>query len=110
MAYDEFLAERIRHLIAPYSEHITEKKMFGGISFMYKGKMSVGIVKNDLCVRFLEDKYPDLLNEEHVRPMDFTGKPLKEMAFVSSEGFENEEDLKRWIHISIEHAEAKAES
>ena len=109
MAFDEFLADRIRHFLSPYGNDISEKKMFGGLSFLYKGKMSVGIVKEDLCVRYLESEHPDLMNHKFVRPMDFTGKPMKEMAFVSSEGFENDDDLRKFIKMGIDHAISKSD-
>ena len=107
MAFDEELAQRIRLKLEPYSNDILEKRMFGGLSFLYKGKMSVGILKSELCVRYLEDKYPDLLNEPNVRPMDFTGKPMKEMAYISQDSFQNDEDLMKWIDMGIEHARSK---
>ena len=108
MAFDESLALRIRTLIEPFSNDIIEKKMFGGISFLYKGKMSVGIVKEELCVRFLESEYPNILSQKNVRPMDFTKKPMKEFAYVSQDALQNDEDLLKWIKIGIEHAEGNA--
>ena len=74
---------------------------------MYKGKMSVGIVKEDLCVRVLSPKGQGELQKLNVRPMDFTGKPMKEMIFVSPEGFQSEQELAHYINLGIEHAESK---
>ena len=81
--------------------------MFGGLAFLYKGKMTVGIVKNDLMVRVPADKMDDILNKTHVRPMDFTSKPLKEFVYVSKEGSVNEEQLQHWIELGLEHAKNK---
>jgi len=106
MAFDESLALRVRTLLEPFSKEIIEKKMFGGISFLYKGKMSVGIIKDELCVRFLSSKHPNLLSLPNVRPMDFTKKPMKEFAFVSQDAFQNNEELLAWIKMGIEHAES----
>lgn len=36
MAYDEGVAERLRELFARHPG-VTEKKMFGGLAFMYRG-------------------------------------------------------------------------
>jgi TfoX/Sxy family transcriptional regulator of competence genes len=107
MAYNEEIAARIRQHLSPMSDLITEKKMFGGLSFLYKGKMSVGIVKDDLCVRALSPNDQEELKKENVRPMDFTGKPMKEMIFVSSPGFSLETDLAHYINLGIAHAESK---
>lgn len=50
MAYNEKLAGRISLLLKP-QKGVKEKKMFGGIAYMLKDKMFVGIVKDDLMVR-----------------------------------------------------------
>ena len=107
MAFDESLALRIRNLTELLPEDFTEKKMFGGLSFLYKGKMTVGIVKDELCVRYLENEYPDLLDRPNVRPMDFTGKPMKEMAYVSQDALQSDEDLMKFIKMGVDHAKSK---
>ncbi|MEO9965824.1 MAG: TfoX/Sxy family protein [Reichenbachiella sp.] len=107
MAYNEELASRIKQHLLPFGGDITEKKMFGGLCYLYKGKMSVGIVKDELCVRVISPKDQEELKRDHVRPMDFTGKPMKEFVFVSAEGFLSEPDLAHWVNLGIEHAESK---
>ncbi|KQC29366.1 TfoX/Sxy family protein [Flagellimonas eckloniae] len=107
MPYNEEIAIRIRHAVALFPEEFTEKKMFGGVAFLYKGKMTVGPVKNDLMVRVVGTKMDVVLRQEHVRPMDFTGKAMKEFIFVSPEGFKTEEQLQNWIELGLEHAKSK---
>ena len=81
MAYDEYLAERIRKALKR-RKGITEKKMFGGICLLLDGNMVGGVVNDDLMVRVGPDGYEDALKQPHARPMDFTGKPLKGMVYV----------------------------
>lgn len=111
MAYNEELAKRIRMAVKLFPTHIyedfQEKKMFGGLAFLYQGKMTVGIVKNDLMVRVPSDKMDAILSKVHVRPMDFTNKPLKEFVYVCEEGFVTEEQLQHWIELGLEHAKSK---
>ncbi|WP_420600885.1 TfoX/Sxy family protein [Flagellimonas sp.] len=107
MAYNEELVKRIRNAITIFPEDFTEKKMFGGVAFLYQGKMTVGPVKNDLMVRVIGSKMDTFLQQEFVRPMDFTGKPMKEFIFVSPEGFKTEEQLQHWIELGLEHAKSK---
>lgn len=107
MAYNEELAARLRQHLSSFGDDITEKKMFGGLCYLYKGKMSVGIVKDDLCVRVVSPKDQDELKKDFVRPMDFTGKALKEFVYVSPDGFASETDLAHWVNLGIEHAESK---
>jgi len=106
MAYNEFLADRIRRSMVSQKAQIEEKKMFGGLTFMLKGKMCCGIVKDELMVRIIENKYDEALKDPHARPMDFTNRPMKGFLFISPEGFDSEEDLERWVGMGVEYVES----
>ena len=84
MAYDEQLADRVREVIAS-EPGLTERKMFGGLAFMLDGHMCCGIVGDELMLRLGVDGADDALEHDHVRPMDFTGRPMAGMVFVSAE-------------------------
>ena len=103
MAYDEGLAQRIREVLNDRSD-VSEKKMFGGIAFMVRGHMSVGIVKDDLMVRVGPEAYEDLVLEPHARRMDFTGRPMIGFLYVASEGLEADADLERWVERGLAYA------
>jgi len=107
MAYNELLAARIRAQLNLFPENFTEKRMFGGLSFLYQGKMTVGIVKNELAVRIIDSKMEAELANKFVRPMDFTKRPMKEFVYVSSDGFRTEEQLLHYIELGLEHAKSK---
>ncbi len=107
MAFDPQLANRIREQLKFFPEEFTEKRMFGGLSFLYQGKMTVGILKDELIVRIVENKMETELTKDHVRPMDFTKQPMKEFVFVSQEGIKTETDLLHYIELGLEHAKSK---
>ncbi|NNL09379.1 MAG: TfoX/Sxy family protein [Croceitalea sp.] len=107
MAYNHLLAERVQAALKIFNGDFTEKKMFGGIAFLYKGKMTVGVINDDLMVRVIGDKMNEVLNMKKVRPMDFTGKPMKEFVFVAAEAIQTEEQLQFWIELGLEHAKSK---
>ena len=75
MAYDEELAERVRDVLAT-EDGLTERKMFGGLAFMVRGRMACGIVGNDLMLRLGADSAERALERPHARPMDFTGPAM----------------------------------
>lgn len=104
MPYDQFLADQLRTIVRVYGHDIKEKHMFGGLCFMYKGKMAIGIIKNELVVRVVPTKYQLELEKEGVRPMDFTGKPMKEFIYVS---LDSTSQLNYWVTLGIEHAKTK---
>jgi hypothetical protein len=51
--------------------------MFGGVAFMFNGKMCCGVIKVDLPVRVGPEQNDKALALPNSRPMDFTGKPMK---------------------------------
>ena len=105
MAYDEGLAERLRDLFADHLG-ITEKKMFGGLAFMYRGHLLVGIIGDALLARVGPTEYADVLKRPHVREMDFTGKPMKGYVYVDAAGFESDTDLSKWIGLCLRFNES----
>jgi TfoX/Sxy family transcriptional regulator of competence genes len=103
MAYDEGLAERIRGILDERLD-IAEKRMFGGIAFMVRGHMAIGIVKDDLMVRVGPDAYEALVRQPHARRMDFTGRPMKGFVFVASAGLEADAALREWVELGVRYA------
>ena len=96
MAYDETLAQRIREALTG-DPAITEKKMFGGIAFLRRGLMFVGISDSSLMARVGKANYADSLNRKHVREMDFTGKPMQGYVFVGVQGIKTDKQLRFWL-------------
>src|SRR5262245_65968517 len=95
MPYDQDLAARIRRVLRR-RPNISGRQMFGGLAFMYKGKMCCGIVGRDLMVRILEKDMPSALKHPHVRPMDFTGKPLGGIVYVAPQGVAEGDSFRSW--------------
>lgn len=102
MAYDEYLAERVRNSLKQKSVFFEEKKMFGGLCFMVDEKMCVGITRNDLMVRIDPEKQDKLLKKEGARLMDFTHKPMNGFLNVSAEGVDMEDDLNDWVQLCLD--------
>lgn len=103
MAYDEALAERVRRALKSEAQ-ITEKKMFGGVAFLLEGKMSLGILGKDLVVRVNPQEQDKLLLYPHVRPMDFTGRPMKGFLYVAPKATASGAGLASWIKRSLAFA------
>ena len=104
MAYDEALAARIRDILDEELE-ATEKKMFGGIAYMHRDHMFIGIVKDELMVRVGPDAQDKALKKKGVRPMDFTGRPLKGYVYVEPASFKTKAALRKWIHAGRDFVE-----
>src|SRR5271165_2548891 len=96
MSYDETLASRIRAALDERTD-VVEKKMFGGLCFMVGGAMCCGLTKTDFMVRVGPDQYDNALAQPHTRPMDFTGRPLAGMVYVTPEGLRSSAALAKWV-------------
>ena len=106
MAYDEDLADRAR-AVMPTDADVTERKMFGGLAFLLKGHMFAGIVGDELMVRIGDEAAQRALELDHVREMDFTGRPMKNMIFVQPAGLHGPA-LERWITAAADYARTLA--
>ena len=96
MAYDEKLAARVRKTLQQVPG-VEERKMFGGLAFLLNGHMFCGIVREDLMVRVGPEQHEAALAEPHVRPMDFTGRPLRGMVYVGAAGLQSAPALRQWV-------------
>lgn len=103
MAYDEMLAGRLRDALRGAGP-VSEKKMFGGIAFMLNGNMCCGVVKDTLMVRVPPGQYEMMLKEPHVRPMDFTGRPLRGFVYVDPKGLRTDGALEKWLKRTLAFA------
>jgi TfoX/Sxy family transcriptional regulator of competence genes len=103
LAYSEDLAERARDLLSARSD-VSERKMFGGIAFMIAGNMACGVLGEDLIVRLDRADSLTALQEDGVRPFDFTGKPMKGIVYVSPERTADDAGLAEWVESGAGHA------
>jgi TfoX/Sxy family transcriptional regulator of competence genes len=105
MAYNEELSIRIKKLLIDQNENFVEKKMFGGLAFMINDKMCIGVVKDQIMLRVMDEVYETLLDVNGVNPMDFSGKIMKGFLFIDPEAFQTNKNLLRWINFGLEFAE-----
>lgn len=105
MAYDERLSERVRAALAR-ERGVSEKKMFGGLSFLLHGNMCCGVAGEKLVLRLGPDEAAETLKKKHTKPMDFTGKPLKSMVYVMPAGTRTSASVKSWVSQAVGYAAA----
>lgn len=102
MAINEQLADRVRAMIDRTQSDIEEKRMFGGLCFMVKGKMCVGVEKERLMVRFDPARNDEIMELPGVAPMDFTKRVMKGFAFIELEALETQKQLEYWINLALD--------
>ena len=103
MAYDEALADRIRPIIGARGDP-TERKMFGGITWMLQGNMACGVLGDDIAVRLEPEDADRALAEPGTRRFDMTGRPARGFIVVAGETVRDDEALTRWVNAGADYA------
>jgi TfoX/Sxy family transcriptional regulator of competence genes len=105
VAFDEGLAHRIRESLGDFPD-VVEKRMFGGLAFMWRGNMLVGVIGDDMIARVGPDGTEDALKQPGARLFDFTGRPMKGWVVVAGDALGEDEDLADWIDRARDYVEA----
>ncbi|WP_291417289.1 TfoX/Sxy family protein [Devosia sp.] len=96
MATDD-LAERIRAVL-PARVHCLEKKMFGGIAFMYQGNMLVAPLRDgSMLARVGKDGMEEALALPGAGIMDMGGRSMGGFVVVAGDALEDDDDLREWL-------------
>jgi TfoX/Sxy family transcriptional regulator of competence genes len=103
VAYDEELADRLREHLAPV-KRVTEREMFGGISFMVGGNLCCGVLGDDLIVRIDPTLHHDALTRPNVSEFVMGGRSSRGMIRVGPAGVDDDDELALWVRLGIAHA------
>jgi TfoX/Sxy family transcriptional regulator of competence genes len=95
------LAARIRKLLS--GPRVTEKRMFGGICFLFDGNMMLAASQRGLLVRVGKDGQDAALMKPGVRPMEQSRRSIPGYVVVAGDAIVREADLKAWIDIARAH-------
>ncbi|WP_181905363.1 TfoX/Sxy family protein [Aestuariispira insulae] len=105
MPFDSGLAARLEEIItdrfAPIGG-LSETRMFGGFGYMLNGNMCLGIHKDTLIVRVGLECADEILAEDHVGPMNLTGRVMKGWATIQPAAMEEDDALARFVRLAID--------
>ena len=96
MVYDTDLAERVTKFL-PQNGHISERRMFGSLAFLYQNNMICAIREDGLLARVGPDYYDEALQNEFTSEMNLTGRTMKNIVLVSIDGLDDNKSLQFWI-------------
>jgi TfoX/Sxy family transcriptional regulator of competence genes len=102
------LADRIRERIADLP-NVNEKEMFGGLVFMFNGKMCIGVIKDEMMCRIDPDRHDAEVEKNGCRTMEFTRHPMKGYVLIEESGMRSKKDFDYWVGLALEfNQKAKA--
>jgi TfoX N-terminal domain len=104
MAYDQVLAQRIRDIIGPDPE-LTEQKMFGGLSFLIRGRMAISASgQGGVFLHVSKDQGEELVTTTEATTVIMRGKEMLGWLRVAAEYVATDDELSPWVELGIEHA------
>jgi TfoX/Sxy family transcriptional regulator of competence genes len=104
MAYDEDLAGRIRKLIGD-ERGLTEKKMFGGLSFLIGGNMAVAASgQGGLLVRVDPEESDELVSSTDAYLMEMRDRSMRGWLRVDSDLVRSDDELAKWVERGAAYA------
>jgi TfoX/Sxy family transcriptional regulator of competence genes len=103
MAYDDLAAARVRAVLSG-TPGLSEKRMFGGLSFFINGNLAVGVLADHLIVRVGPEKHAWALSQEGARRFSPSGSPMKGWVAVDLTFLQQESDLQNWVALGMDFA------
>ena len=109
MAYSQSLAQQIRKILALklppqiFEEELEEKKLFGGLAFMIRGKMALTVSsrKDELVmVRIGKEMEKQVLPRTGARTTLMRGRPYHGYIDLDIEG---QKELPYWIDLALSY-------
>lgn len=100
MAFRESLAQRIRAVLL--GKNGVAEKNVRRCWFSAQRKRLVGVWKDFLIARLGSEDGERELADEHVKPLDITGKAMKGWVLVEPDEIESDERLRTWIEWAME--------
>ena len=80
--------------------------MFGALTLMVGGQMRCGVLKDDLIGRIEPTDSDTLVAQPHVRPFDFSGRPMQGMVYVDVGASSEPEALRTWVQRGTDYVAA----
>lgn len=107
VAYDNDLAERIRKLIGAEPD-LAEKKMFGGLAFLIRGRMAVAASSEGIMVRVDPAESDRLIKSGGAQVMEMRGRTMRGWVRLPPEQLRSSGQLDYWLERGMAYTRAFA--
>jgi len=102
MPPDDALVDRVRVALGSTVD-VEEKRMFGGIAFMVRGKMCVSVGRDRIMCRIDPALHDSALERKGCRTVVVKGRQYREYVHVDADKVKAQRDLDYWIDLSLDY-------
>ena len=108
MPANDVLLERVRASLARVSR-VEEKRMFGGVTFMVRGKMCVCAGKGRIMCRIDPALHDAAVKRKGARTVVMKGRQYRGWVYVDAAAVKTARELGYWVRLSLDYnKQAKA--
>ena len=102
MAAAELLLERVRAALKRAPD-VEEKKMFGGLMFMVRGKMCISVRPERLMCRIDPAIHDAAVKRNGCRTMTMKGREYRGYVHVDRDAVKSSRDLSYWVDLALDY-------
>src|SRR5579871_5685544 len=96
----DYLAERVRSVLGD-DPRVSEKTMFGGLTFLLDGHILVGCKKDGrILLSVGKEHYADALERPGATPMNHTGRHMTGFVWIEPDAIEDDDALQGWVNLA----------
>jgi TfoX/Sxy family transcriptional regulator of competence genes len=107
MPRNETLTNRVKAALG-HIARVEQKKMFGGITFMVRGKMCVSARAERIMCRIDPAMHDAALRRRGCRTVVMKGRQYRGYVYVDAEAVSAKRDLDYWIALALDYNAAMA--
>ena len=82
---------------------LQEKRMFGGVTFMVRGKMCVSVGKGRIMCRIDPALHDAALKRKGARTVVMKGREYRGWVYVAAAAVKTKRDLDYWVRLSLDY-------
>lgn len=101
MAPQEVLTERVRAPLA-HARRVSERKMFGSVTFMVNGKMCISVGHKRLMCRIDPELHEAAIQRRGVRTVRMKGRAYRGFVYVREDAVVSKRDLEYWVKLCLD--------
>src|SRR5215467_10433593 len=102
MPPDETLLNRVRSALSRDVD-VQEKRMFGAITFMVRGKMCVSVGENRIMCHIDPALHDSSLEREGCRTVVMKGRQYRGFVNIDAGALKTERDLEHWVALALDY-------